>query len=98
MDTLRNIEITFVNGETVSAYWSDIHLGPELVPEGARRYCVRHGDDDGAPARVEPYVVVNHLADIIITEPDMSDGERHIRDGMAVVEWWFTDEPELRIG
>ena len=49
----------------VEAMWSSLRLNGQDVPDGWHRYAVRGGDDGWEPCSIEPFVWVNHTADII---------------------------------
>ena len=67
----------------VEAMWSSLRLNGQDVPDGWHRYAVRGGDDGWEPCSIEPFVWVNHTADIITPvdlELDKHDRMLTIRD------------------
>ena len=74
----------------VEAMWSSLRLNGQDVPDGWHRYAVRGGDDGWEPCSIEPFVLVNHTADII-TPVDL-ELDKHDRM-LTIRDWWFDDEP-----
>lgn len=74
----------------VEAMWSSLRLNGQDVPDGWHRYAVRGGDDGWEPCSIEPFVWVNHTADII-TPVDL-ELDKHDRM-LTIRDWWFDDEP-----
>ena len=72
------------------AMWSSLRLNGQDVPDGWHRYAVRGGDDGWEPCSIEPFVWVNHTADII-TPVDL-ELDKHDRM-LTIRDWWFDDEP-----
>lgn len=79
----------------VDAMWSDVQLYAHDIPEGWHHYAVRGGGDGWEPCSIEPFVYVNHTADIIT--PDNLEPLFDEHDQMlTITDWWFDDEPFTR--
>lgn len=76
----------------IDAMWSDVQLYAHDIPAGWHCYAVRGGGDGWEPCSIEPFVKVNHTADII-TPRDLGPlFDRH-NDMLTITDWWFDDEP-----
>ena len=85
----KSTDLQHVVFET-EAMWSSLRLNGQDVPDGWHRYAVRGGDDGWEPCSIEPFVWVNHTADII-TPVDL-ELDKHDRM-LTIRDWWFDDEP-----
>ncbi len=65
--------------ELMDALFTNFRLDRATVPEGLYAYDIRHNDDGGRAATVEPLVVVNHMGTILIAEPLDFKGKDYIR-------------------
>lgn len=83
----ENFEVVEFLGK--KALFTSLRIDRDTVPEGAYCYDIRHADEDGmVAAEIKPYIMVNHMGSILLTEPlEMTDdGCLILDDGINFVE------------
>lgn len=85
----------------INAYWSDLRLDRDDLPEGFKAYGINGTDEDGEFYEgIAPFVLVNHIADVLVRDEDAKKLDVLLKknaDSLYVADTEYNDHEGIEV-